>query len=354
MLQSHRELLVARITSGQIRCKLPSGIYIIEPLSPAQKYLIEEHYEALLEEYSQNSISSEEELTHFLINKKLWKPEWDVRITKLKEEIEDLKVDLFQSWLKVSKHPFLKACLTKALGEFSKLHNKKNQFSHLTSSGVASIAKLRMTIGLSLTKHGKRLFSEETFWDTEDTSLLDNIVNHYNQTRISDAEFRDIARNEPWRSYWLTRKACPGVFEKPSILLTDEQRQLVYWSLLYDNVYEHPDCPVDDLIEDDDALDGFLINEKRKKDAERGNKTIDSGLSQKVKESDEIFIVADSEKHLKMIEAQNDEMAKAKKQSREKVIRQKGVVNDLELPDVKKRLQLEINQKTTQNLTGGK
>jgi hypothetical protein len=77
-----------------------------------------------------------------------------------------------------------------------------------------------------------------------------------------------VARTDPWRGVWAARRAEAGVFGKPACDLTDEQRSVVGWSLLYDGARECPDCPPDDVLTDDDAFDGWLI--KRRQRAGRG------------------------------------------------------------------------------------
>jgi len=118
---------------------------------------------------------------------------------------------------------------------------------------------------------------------------------------------------------------------------------LISWSQLYDNIAEHPECPPDDLINDDDALDGWMINQKREREQKKNQNSIDSSLTDKVKNSSEIFIVAHSQKERDRIESMNSPEVKAIKRSREKIIQEKGEVSDLDFSDVRRDIQMKKN-----------
>jgi hypothetical protein len=49
---------------------------------------------------------------------------------------------------------------------------------------------------------------------------------------------------------------------------------LAYWSDFYDQIYKHPDCPEEDIIDDDEKLDNWVeyITKKRDKDLKGGKR----------------------------------------------------------------------------------
>ncbi len=79
---------------------------------------------------------------------------------------------------------------------------------------------------------------------------------------------RKLARDVQWRIRW---KASNGnsleLFGRPSKDLTMSQFMLVYWSQMYDSVYEAHERPPAKIIENDDELDKWLI--KRGEEDER-------------------------------------------------------------------------------------
>ena len=94
-----------------------------------------------------------------------------------------------------------------------------------------------------------------------------------------------------WRGYWNADKT--NIFDKCTTELTDEQRALLNISRMYDNIYEHPECPDDKIIEDDDALDGWMILQKRKNDKDKKKSQFDSS-NPNLKNSGEVFVMSRS------------------------------------------------------------
>jgi hypothetical protein len=88
---------------------------------------------------------------------------------------------------------------------------------------------------------------------------------------LESKEIRQVAKNAEWRLIWNAgRDDMAGLFRRPLSELNINQKMLLYWSRVYDSVYEDPECPDVDIIEDDDKLDDWLANRdiKRKEDKE--------------------------------------------------------------------------------------
>lgn len=85
------------------------------------------------------------------------------------------------------------------------------------------------------------------------------------------ATLREIARSTEWRLTWsLSRENLPALFGRGIGDLTINHRMLIYWSRVYDSVFEAPDPPDDETIKDDELFDDWLSD----RDAERrGHKT---------------------------------------------------------------------------------
>jgi hypothetical protein len=128
------------------------------------------------------------------------------------------------------------------------------------------------------------------------------------------------------------------IFKEP----TEEQRKLIRISSFYDNLRQSPDCPPDWVIEDDDMLDGYLIFSRKEREKEGNAKDIEGGLSDKVANSSEVYIVCENQDDANKVYDLNGPYAKAVQGARDKVIAEKGRVNEVDLPDVKKKLQMEM------------
>ncbi len=134
---------------------------------------------------------------------------------------------------------------------------------------------------------------------------------------------RLVARTEPWRSFWSTN---PRGFR----ITGDEQKVLILFSKMYDNVYEHPERPVDEIINDDDMLDGWYIFMKRKSIEEKKANAKDV-LTKKHPNAQEIFMTASTPEHAKEIADMNDVRANIIKGKREAGMKDGGIVRDKDI-----------------------
>jgi hypothetical protein len=89
--------------------------------------------------------------------------------------------------------------------------------------------------------------------------------------------------------------------------------------MLYDNIGESMDSPSDDVIEDDDAIDGWLIQERRKRDKESNKYKLD-GFDDKHSNADEVYIMASSQEETDEIYDLNDQHGRRKVKSREREV----------------------------------
>src|SRR6266496_2400452 len=333
MAPNERDYLVYRICMGFLKFKYQDNTYLLKNPSLEQKYLAEELYQEKLEEYHLAGHFNEIEYLQFLLNKGLWDDGREVLFNKFKEKIEDLKIELFNAQYKSKTRKEIKKKINRAVEDYKSLIGQRNCEIHKSATGLAGIARLRYLIGVCLYRKNEQVFNLDDFWQLEDNGLLDTAVNYYNQSKIDESQFRELVRNEPWHSYWMCRKACGDkLFGICAIDLSDDQKSLVYWSLLYDGVYEHPDCPSQEVIEDDDMLDGFLLKDFRERKDKQNKTNIEDKLSDKLKNAHEIYLIAETPEDAKKINDLNSDWAKAVKASRDKMIDQKGIVNELEFP----------------------
>ena len=170
------------------------------------------------------------------------------------------------------------------------------------------------------------------------------------QNQITE-EIRELARSDPWRSYWEISKPRP--FTRHFSLWSEEQRTLVKYSKMYDNIFAHPECPSDDVIENNYMLDGWIIIQNREKDKDQKKKIADDLVGGRVSQHTEQYIsptvrgTGSSEidmEYVKNIKELNDLNAKRIQQQREKVINKHGKVEEVDLPDVKQDLMNEIRR----------
>lgn len=198
--------------------------------------------------------------------------------------------------------------------------------------GVASLAKTQFMIEKSIISKGIEVTGE----------IVQSIIEEINSSRPTEKEIREIARTDPWRSIWSN---CGGKnpFGRPSSCWSDEQLTLCSWSKLYDNIHKSPDCPPDEVIDDDDMLDGWLILQSRKRKEDANKKDAETGLNDKSRNASEVFIMAQTKEDAQKIESLNDPMTRAIKRQRNAILNKHGSVDHDKLPDVQQELMMQFN-----------
>jgi len=94
---------------------------------------------------------------------------------------------------------------------------------------------------------------------------------------MSIQELRMVAKAPEWRLLWGCHKEdLSGLFDRPPGNMNLNQKMLVYWSRVYDSVYEDPERPDFDIIDDDEKLDEWIANRDIKREEDKRGKKQDS------------------------------------------------------------------------------
>jgi hypothetical protein len=205
-----------------------------------------------------------------------------------------------------------------------------------TLEGYALSVKNEFIICNTLYKNNKRVFNNTLSNNQGSYTYFNDLVNEINKNTISVAQFKELARHQIWKSYWYCNKN--NVFHDSVINITDDQRTLINISRMYDSVYEHQECPSDKIIEDDDMLDGWMIVQRRKSEQAKNTKKVDD-LNPKLKNAQEVFLMANNEESYEEIMSLNSQ--EGVRRIKEKIgfiNSQGGPVADVDLPDVQRDL----------------
>jgi len=344
------EYLVARICSGTIRLR-PHPFLLKKP-TREQIYIAQEIYQDHLEQSPGDELMTDEELLEWLLEYGIWNEEKQKLFLKLPKEIEEFKVALFQAGFKSNEQTEIKKAIAAAKAKIIELSGERYSFDHLSISGCASMAKSKYLVGCGLHwTNGTPVFNMDKFWQ-EDSERLDAALLSLAEHRLTETTYRELARKEPWRSLWSIRKVESSLFGIPAIEYSDEQKELVGWSQLYDSVYEHPNKPSDFIIENDDYLDGWMIVQRREQEKNQIKQAGDElTKNEKIRGASEIFVPADTIDDARKVEVLNDDMAKATKKVRFKSLAKSGELNEADMPDTKRNMQMNANRLL---MSGGK
>lgn len=323
-----REFLISRIAAGYYRHK---GLKI---LSPNKDLLYEgcELYSEIYQKAKENGVLTDSQVLDFLIEQGLWDETETKRLeVDIPKYIENCKVELYQATLDKERREMAREYIKTAKKELVRIFGIRHSWDHLTCHGVASFAKWQFIIEKCTQKDGKQY----DFSEIDQAKILEVI----NNSQISESEFRELVRNEPWNSIWTAKKFVP-LFDRPAIELTEDQKRLISLSCLYDNVYSHQDCPSEEVIEDDDMLDGWLILKKRESQKDKAKNEILEKAGKNAN-AEEVFIVTDSENAGKVYDI-NDQYTSNIIKSRLHMVGEKGEVNYKDFLDVKQDMVIKM------------
>lgn len=340
------EKVLNRIIQGRLRLRLGDLVlYVYEP----SRDVIEESFDIYEEARNKAYFSGcylREDVLNLLVEQDMWTPRDDKEAEQAGEQIDELKVRAFKSFFKKKELAGIKRSIRRFEMQQAKFLGKKGLLDHLTCDGLANFAR-KCWILSQTTK-------------TVDGELYDfskigvkGLLEIYSENTIPQKDYRRIARENPWRQMWNASKKRGDVFGKASIDLDSQQLNLIAYSQMYDNVYENPDQPSEEIIHDDDCLDGWFIVQKQKYDKERKEQAIDAMLSDKVKNSQEIMVMAQTPEEAKEIYDMNSVHARNKiNQRQQQIDNADGNLHFKDLADVKQDRYINAVNTGTQAIKG--
>ena len=354
MEDHERERLAIKLLSGITFFTFKKKRYKIINPTPEQLLLAEE---ISLEDsvgVSFKQLLSEEEAKEYLHNKGIWTYQDEEAMKEGDKNLEDLKEALFKSLYNKKAQDSIRKKLKGIKDSILEAFSRKYSITPMTLEYHRRAIKNQFLAAVcTFDEDNKRLYSEKDF-GVKDSTLMEQAYEARESDVITQEQMRDIARNEPWRSYWMVSKQNlfgnpmlnlfgPTQSEAviiPSSHLNQYQRAMVAVCKMYDNAAQHPDCPDDEVINDHDMFDGWMIFENRKRENEKKKKRIDEIADQ---EGDELYVLADTHSEGQEIYSVNDETEKGMLRSRFQQIKSsEQPLDEADLKDVKMKLRNQM------------
>ena len=327
-----RDYFIARIRAGYVPVKIGDNRFKVE--HPSVDVILESHelYIQSYEEALNDDMLTEDELLSFLIIQNMWSEKMEKEYQEVVPgHIEYWKKELYRSLLKSKTKETVRKYLEAAKQEYNRLSEIRHQYDYVTVEGYANYIRSMFLISKCTTLNNKVV-------DWEDYNLM-VIMTKYHTELLKPDDIRILARTSPWTSLWPILKSG-NLFEEP----TTEQQSLITWSNMYDKIYESPDCPSEEVISDDDMLDGWLLIQKEKRDQDRKQEEVKNSLNPRIANADEVFVPAQTVEDAKKIDILNTQRGHAVKQNRLKHIKEKGIVKQQEFADIKQKLRMDMQQ----------
>ena len=313
-----KETYVSRILSGLTYVFFDGKKYFIPMPTLIDRHLAQVHSNVKYNEAVKQGVMKQEELIDCLIREKLWSHEEEYRLEELPDRIEDVKVNYYKAYANYKSRQNAKKRLKELKKEFSALTKKKSIWHQESAESFAENCKLRYEIFSSITDaDGNKLFKSGEDYLHQADDFCSRCLTTFFSTQLYEEDIREIARTDPWKNFWNTGKSVGGMFSQPSTELTQEQRSVISWSRIYDSIYDSPEAPSEEVIEDNDMLDGWLILQHRKRKAQQKSSTAENQTSVK---GDEVYLFADDEKDAQRIYELNDKASRGHIRQRQKEI----------------------------------
>jgi hypothetical protein len=307
--------LLYRIVTGQYKVTYDDTVYVVKQPSFALKNEANMLYNDVLKTSRFEPWISERQCYIKLINAGLLRPDFEPELTRLEKKLESLKIDLYKKYLDVKAQRKIKQSIRITRNQHNKLSDIKSSLYSFTVKGFASITKFEY------------LFLH-TIYTLDDVAVhtQDNInhrllTNAIVTSHLTEGDYRELARSLVWRTHHSTTKVPFPDFT----YLTDEQQQLISYSNMYDSVYKNSECPPDEVIKDDDMLDGWLLLQQKEIEDEK-KKAQGKDITNKHANARDVFIMANSPEDITRINDMNDTHSKMVKQQREQELKQRGAV----------------------------
>lgn len=343
------ESIVYRIINGYYYITIHNNMYKIICPKIQLKQMAHSLYIDILNnnKFDDSSWLRKTDTEFILKSNEIWNSDKDEQLKILQNRLDDMKIELYLKFLDPTMKKKIKNSLETGKAKIQEMINQKHSMDHLTLEHYAEGIKNEHIILNTVYDISDNL----VFKEPVDTTLFETFISTLNKRIITMETLRQVARHDLWKSYWDAAK--DKVFPLPAYDWTDEQRLLINISKMYDSVKEHPECPEDDVIADDDALDGWMLFHKRKVEKERKKNKLMDSIGGKYKNANEIFVITHSAEEAKEIYSLNDpESMAAINHMKSLASNSDGPIQWSDLPHVKADLQNKLKQK--QGATKGK
>lgn len=332
-----REYFVSRIRSGAYYIKLDNvRVKVLTPTLEDEFYANEIFMEAF-DQARSDDIFTHEEMLEWMLDKGLWTKEKDDKIEGCKKDLEKLKVEIFNARSKEKLRETIRLYIRTVEKAIAKLQEEKDDLFSKTCEGIA------------LQEKSMFLFSKCCYIGREQIDIknidLNSLYYQYNLNQLSEKQIRELARNDPWRLCWYAKEYSPLFANEKNRALSNDQKGMIVWSTMYDNIQESMDCPTEEVINDDDMLDGWFIIQRRKQKSEKAKSELESKTSNpKIANADEIMIITDSAKEAENIHSMNSFGNELIRQQRLNTVKKMGQATDLDFQDRKLDIQSTQSQ----------
>jgi len=343
---SDREHLVSQISNGSTFIEYEGNTYIFKEPDSTARFEYFNIRKAEEKNCEQDGFLTKAQEENLLKEHGFWIEDSEKQLSTLREDLKKLESSKSQYRFKSSELRRIERTCSTIKNEIERIDKTKKTFFDQTAKYQGDLRARHWMLQKCLYKNlESRLWESWGSFENETNlkKVNDLLALSFFNANFGEANMRELARTEPWRSTW--RSACKTgtpVFSAPTSEFTSNQKHLVYWSMVYDNVYESTDCPSSAIIDDDAKLDLWFEEQSIKHEnqrLDRSGQTESLISNKKIANSDQVFVPVDTAQDAKKVYNElNSPTAKRTFMKRERAIQEKGGIKEVDMPDTKQEI----------------
>lgn len=327
MLDKEITWYIYRILSGMVEVSIQNNTYYIVQPSFLELAKAEEIYHQTVRKLTLDGGISQAELSSYLIDYNLWSVAEQEELDNFSSKLEDLKVELYNSFLNFSNVNLIRQKISKLKERYNILSNKIEHHTTFTIEGTANVEKMKYKVLAGL-RNADLSTPDASLLLQLKNSFVEELIGAYVSKIINYESGRQIAKSNEWRRMWSDFRTLS---QYPfTTNLTTDQSILIYWSRYYDNIYEASEHPAESVIDDDDMIDGWYALQIRKMNKDKQENMYDKS---RYGNANEIFVVADSEESAQRVHSMNSQQADMLRKQRLSMVNKHGNIEEQKMPD---------------------
>lgn len=332
------ESILYRILTGYYYIYLDNKQYKILLPDIHSKYLAHNTYLSIINEYKyEDGWITEKNIYRILEIHNIWNNTKEKHLDECKSLLDKTKIQYFLNFQTSSIKEQIKTSINNLNKTINTLYNEKYSLNYLTLENYAQNIKNQILVSSMIySDDNSRVFDSSI--DNIDSDLLEKFIREIYTNSLGQESIKKLARHEIWKSYWGSNKDT--IFPGSVISWTDEQRSLVNFTRTLDSIREHLEAPEEEIINDDNALEGWMLYQHEKITKEKKQKHINEKYGLNNKNAGEVFIMTDNAEETKEIFSLNDQSTIRDIREMRKAVNQSDKeIKWSELPHVKRELQ---------------
>jgi hypothetical protein len=323
-----------QLLSGNVAIFLDGDVFFVTSPDIHLKYLAEIYSQQEYNKAFSAGMMTEEDAIELAVDTGEWSDEEEDLLTnKLPKNIDQMKLDYYNRFYVTSSKNKIKQQIEEISKKANSLYQKKMNYYDKTCEHIKNSYFKNYCLENCIIDKDKNKIDPNEF-------SINRISIEYDKRRVNSENIRETSKDGKWRLLYSASKENGTPFLNKD--LNDDQLQLISWTKMYDSVHQSMDCPSDEIIKDDIAIDGWFLEQNKKREQEQLKEKAESKLS-KTKGGGDLFLMAHNKEEVDNIISMNTPQGKQTLKSLANDLNNKGDLQESQLTHVKNNIQMAIN-----------